>query len=64
MMDAHKKLLEMNGIKGVEVSITHDSPWHPELMSESAKVRLGFDTSRLDASQRQVPEIQVKASRR
>ena len=27
MMEAHKKLQQMSGVRGVEVQITHDSPW-------------------------------------
>jgi metal-sulfur cluster biosynthetic enzyme len=57
MMEAHRKLLQVNGIKGAEVEISNDPPWHPEMMSSSARERLGFLPSRLDAVP--VPEIQV-----
>ena len=61
MMEAHKKLQQMSGVRGVEVQITHDSPWHPDLMTDTAKDRLGFYPSRLEAASQNVPEIQVSA---
>jgi metal-sulfur cluster biosynthetic enzyme len=62
MMEAHRKLLQLNGIKGAEVEISNDPPWHPEMMSDSARERLGFHPSRLTAHQ--VPEIMVSAKGR
>ena len=61
MMEAHRKILQLNGIRGAEVEITHESPWHPEMMSDSAKTRLGFYTSRLEMEADKVPEIKVPA---
>ena len=57
MMEAHRKLLQLNGINGAEVEITNEVPWHPDMMSEHARERLGFTPSRLETPQ--VPEIAV-----
>lgn len=59
MMETHRKLLQLNGIKGAEVEISNDPPWNPEMMSDSARERLGFNPSRLEAQH--VPEIIVAA---
>lgn len=59
MMEAHRKLLQLNGIKGAEVEIDNDVPWRPDMMTESAKDRLGFNPTRLDMEAQQVPVIQV-----
>lgn len=59
MMEAHRKLLQLNGISGAEVEIRNDPPWRPDMMSENARERLGFNPSRLDAIH--VPEISVRA---
>ena len=37
-----EKLLNIEGVNEVEVNITFDPPWSEELMSESAKLQLGF----------------------
>lgn len=37
-----EKLSAIEGVKDVEVRITFDPPWTQELMSESAKLQLGF----------------------
>ncbi len=57
MMEAHRKLLQLNGIKGAEVEIQNEPPWRPDMMSESARERLGFNPSRLEAMR--VPEISI-----
>lgn len=57
MMEAHRKLLQLSGIKGAEVEISNDPPWNPDMMSDSARDRLGFYPTRLGAQH--VPEIQV-----
>jgi len=31
------------GVKRVDVALTYDPPWTPELMSETAKLQLGFE---------------------
>ena len=55
MMEAHRKLLGLNGIKGAEVEISNETPWHPGMMSETARDRLGFYPSRLGETH--VPEV-------
>lgn len=37
-----EKLGKMEGVKDVEVKITFDPPWSQDMMSESAKLQLGF----------------------
>jgi FeS assembly SUF system protein len=37
-----EKLSLINGVKEVEVRVTFDPQWSQELMSESAKLQLGF----------------------
>lgn len=33
----------IEGIKNVRVDLVWDPPWHPSMMSDEAKKRLGFD---------------------
>ena len=63
MMEAHRKMIQLDGIKGVEVEIDNEVPWRPDMMSDSAKDRLGFNPTRLDMGTQQVPEIQVGVDR-
>jgi FeS assembly SUF system protein len=37
-----EKLSAMEGVKEVEVKVVFDPPWSQDLMSESAKLQLGF----------------------
>jgi len=37
-----EKLSAMEGVKGVEVRVTFEPQWTQDLMSESAKLQLGF----------------------
>jgi metal-sulfur cluster biosynthetic enzyme len=37
-----EKLLTIEGVNNVEVKITFDPAWSQDLMSESAKLQLGF----------------------
>ena len=57
MMEAHRKLLGLNGIKGAEVEISNDVPWHPDMMTDTARDRLGYTPTRLESQK--VPEIPV-----
>jgi probable FeS assembly SUF system protein SufT len=41
--DVENKLSRLPEVKEVLVEIVFDPPWHPGLMSESAKLQLGFD---------------------
>jgi probable FeS assembly SUF system protein SufT len=53
--DVENKLSRLPEVKEVHVEIVFDPPWHPGLMSESAKLQLGFD---LDVGQNQpVPSV-------
>ena len=48
--DVENKLSRLPEVKEVHVEIVFDPPWHPGLMSEAAKLQLGFD---LDVGQNQ-----------
>lgn len=37
-----QKVGEINGVKEVTVTVTFDPPWSQDMMSESAKLQLGF----------------------
>lgn len=37
-----QKISRLPGVKSVDVNITFDPPWSPDLMSESAKLQLGL----------------------
>jgi metal-sulfur cluster biosynthetic enzyme len=37
-----EKLSAMEGVKEVTVTVTFEPPWTQDLMSESAKLQLGF----------------------
>ena len=41
--DVENKLSRLPDVKGVNVEIVFDPPWSPALMSEAAKLQLGFD---------------------
>ena len=41
--DVESKLLRLPGVKAVHVEVVFDPPWHPGLMSDAAKLQLGFD---------------------
>jgi probable FeS assembly SUF system protein SufT len=41
--DVESKLSRLPDVKGVNVEIVFDPPWSPALMSEAAKLQLGFD---------------------
>jgi probable FeS assembly SUF system protein SufT len=41
--DVENKLSRLPEVKEVHVEIVFDPPWHPGLMSEAAKLQLGFD---------------------
>jgi metal-sulfur cluster biosynthetic enzyme len=40
--DIHRVVAELPGVENVEVELTWDPPWTPELMSDDAKFILGF----------------------
>jgi probable FeS assembly SUF system protein SufT len=41
--DVESKLSGLPEVKQVSVEVVFDPPWHPGLMSEAAKLQLGFD---------------------
>jgi probable FeS assembly SUF system protein SufT len=41
--DVESKLSRLPSIKEVHVEVVFDPPWHPGLMSDAAKLQLGFD---------------------
>jgi probable FeS assembly SUF system protein SufT len=41
--DVETKLSRLPGVKEVHVEVVFDPPWHPGLMSDAAKLQLGFD---------------------
>ena len=63
MMEAHRKVLSIDGISGAEVEIDNEVPWCPHMMSEMAKDRLGFTPSRLGIDAEAVPLIKVSVDR-
>jgi probable FeS assembly SUF system protein SufT len=41
--DVENKLSRLPGVEEVHVEVVFDPPWHPGLMSDAAKLQLGFD---------------------
>ena len=41
--DVERKLSRLPDVKEVHVEVVFDPPWHPGLMSDAAKLQLGFD---------------------
>ena len=41
--DVESRLSRLPSIKEVHVEVVFDPPWHPGLMSDAAKLQLGFD---------------------
>lgn len=42
MAEVDAKLKTINGVKDVDVKLTFDPPWTRDMMSEEAKLELGF----------------------
>ena len=40
--DMESKILSLSGVKDVGVEVVFDPPWDPHMMSDAAKVQLGF----------------------
>jgi probable FeS assembly SUF system protein SufT len=40
--DILQKVAGLPGVREVNVDVVFDPPWHPEMMSEAAKLKLGF----------------------
>jgi metal-sulfur cluster biosynthetic enzyme len=58
VLEAHRRLLDVDGVDGAEVLIVNDPPWNPELMSKGAQERLGY-VSQSEARGANVPIIKV-----
>lgn len=43
LRDAEMVIREIEGVKDVEIEITYDPPWSPEMMSSDAKKDLGYE---------------------
>ena len=43
--DIKSKVSSLDNIDNVAVSVTFDPPWQPEMMSDEARNKLGFDSS-------------------
>ena len=41
--DVESKVSRLPGVKDIHVEVVFDPPWHPGLMSDAAKLQLGFD---------------------
>ena len=42
--EVERKLSQLAGVDAVHVEVVFDPPWNPGLMSEAAKLQLGFDS--------------------
>jgi probable FeS assembly SUF system protein SufT len=42
-MDIQRKLAGLPSVKGLNVEVVFDPPWHPARMSEAARLQLGLD---------------------
>lgn len=40
--EVKEKVAQINGVTGVDVDIVWDPPWSPSMMSEAARLELGF----------------------
>ena len=42
--DIKSKVSELDQVESVEVAITFDPPWNPDMMTDDARAKLGFDS--------------------
>jgi metal-sulfur cluster biosynthetic enzyme len=40
--DMESKIVSLPGVKDVDVEVVFDPPWDPSMMSDAAKIQLGF----------------------
>src|SRR6266481_563205 len=40
--DMGSKILNLSGVKDIDVEVVFDPPWDPSMMSDAAKIELGF----------------------
>jgi len=59
MLEAHRRLLMVRGVVGAEIVLLNDPPWHPDLMSESAKEKLGYISTGGVVEEMHVPIIHI-----
>ncbi len=56
--DVESKLSRLPGVEEVRVDVVFDPPWNPGLMSEAAKLQLGFDSD-YGATQPRMPLVKI-----
>ena len=42
--DIKSKVSDLDQVESVEVAITFDPPWNPDMMTDDARAKLGFDS--------------------
>ncbi|HSN55882.1 MAG TPA: SUF system Fe-S cluster assembly protein [Candidatus Sulfomarinibacteraceae bacterium] len=42
-IEVRERVADVEGVTDVDVEITWDPPWDPDMMSEAARLELGFD---------------------
>ncbi len=47
-LDMRSKILQLDGVEGVDFEIVWMPPWHPRMISEAARKELGIDEDALD----------------
>jgi len=52
--DIKSKVSSLNNINSVEVNVTFDPPWQPEMMSNEARNKLGFDSSVVKTNKQEI----------
>ena len=52
--DIKAKLSALEGIENVYVDVTFDPPWNPEMMSDEARKKLGFDPVAMSSNEKKI----------
>ena len=55
--DIKAKVSALDGVSNVDVEVTFDPPWNPEMMTDEARSKLGFDPV---ATPKNEPKIDVE----
>ena len=42
-VEVEERVAAVDGVRSVTVELTWDPPWHPDMMSEAARLELGMD---------------------
>ena len=58
--DIKSKVSSLDNIDNVAVSVTFDPPWQPEMMSNEARNKLGFDSSIAKTNETNETKIETK----